>query len=68
VQGFRISKMRGLLALLAPLLLGAGLSCLYLFAHRTALSEVGAKEVQQQGDQEFEDQKAQLDGLEDLKL
>ncbi|MBN2803957.1 MAG: hypothetical protein JXR91_12765 [Deltaproteobacteria bacterium] len=68
IQGFKDSIARGILALLAPLLLGGGLSGLYVIAHKAAIDEVGAKEVQKIGNDEFEKQKDELDDLENLQL
>ena len=68
VQAFKVSVARGILALLAPLVLGAGITSLAVFAHGVAMQEVGADEVKAQGEQEFEDQKNELDDLENLEL
>ena len=68
VQAFKVSVVRGILALLAPLLLAGGIISLASFAHGVAMSEVGAKEVQEQGDKEFKEQINELDELENLEL
>ena len=68
INGFKNSIKLGIIAILAPLFLGGGISGFYVIAHKTAIDKIGASEVQAKGDKEFEKQKNDLDNLENLDL
>lgn len=68
VMGFKESAKRGIIALLAPLLLGSGLTMAYMVAHEAAMASVGSKEVRKQGDKETEDQINELKDVENIDL
>jgi membrane protein implicated in regulation of membrane protease activity len=68
VMGFRESLKRGVIALLAPVLLGAGISMAAFVAHHAAMANVGAKEVQQQGEEEAQQQIDDLKNAENIDL
>lgn len=68
VQGFKVSRGRGLLAAAAPLLLGLGLGALFFASHLMAMAQVGSQEAKEQGDREATEQIEELNKLEDLQL
>ena len=68
VMGFKDSIKKGIIALLAPALLGAGLTVGYILAHQAAMAEVGAEEVQEQGEQEAQEQIDELQKVDNIDL
>ncbi|MBN2341568.1 MAG: hypothetical protein JXX29_14140 [Deltaproteobacteria bacterium] len=68
VMGFKVSVKQGIVALLAPALLGGGLTVGYIVAHDAAMAEVGAKEVRAQGDKETQKQIDELKEVENIDL
>ena len=68
VMGFRDSIKKGIIAILAPLLLGSGLTLAYIIAHQAAMAEVGAKEVRAQGEEEAQKQINDLQNIDNIDL
>lgn len=68
VMGFKANIKHGIIALLAPLLLGGALSSGYLLAHQAAMAEVGAKEVREKGDKETQNQIDELNKVDNIDL
>jgi hypothetical protein len=68
IKGFKTSIKQGLLALLAPLLLSAGLSAIYFASHIIALESVGKEQVRADGEKEMQKQVDELNNLDNLQL
>ncbi|MBN2715992.1 MAG: hypothetical protein JXX14_09055 [Deltaproteobacteria bacterium] len=68
VMGFKDSLKKGIIAILAPLLLSIGLTLGYTVAHQAAMAEVGAAEVRQQGEDEARQQIEDLQKADNIDL
>ena len=68
VMGFKDSVKKGIIALLAPMLLSSGLTVGYILAHQAAMAEVGAAEVREKGEQEAQDQIEELQNVDNIDL
>ena len=67
-HSFKESVSRGIIALLAPLFLAGGISGFYYIAHKAAIESVGTDEARASAAKEFEQQKNELDDLENIEL